>query len=381
MNKLLSRLTKREILRLPGFENMTNLSAPQLKRELRERVKALKLKRGARVIDFVPKAPEPVPVKRSVDTDEYKARMNKKIDDEMFSKLKSLPKSVSKFADKTNYLRYKNVDFYQKWFNDYLTRVKKGESLSIDLGDNKDQIRAFENVVYYLSKTPMQNQMITISAYNLNGNHHDFTLNNRNKSKLNTMLGIISGRIDITKKSTHDDFEYEETDFGTYFHPTKLYLVIRNIEAKNSKNKRAKTIKKKVVHYDKDNVVDGVVEESVDAVMNEILGGSFWPYINKSGINLEKYQIFSSFDKNNYIDNCFVYACKQSNLFDTNEIESLINVIKVRRVPSKIVKKVSEIFNKPIKITKLYDDGTSKISVDTSKEYPGKPCLNLLLFK
>ena len=115
--------------------------------------------------------------------------------------------------------------------------------------------------------------------------------------------------------------------------------------------------------------------------MNEILGGSFWPYINKSGINLEKYQIFSSFDKNNYVDNCFVYACKQSNLFDSNEIESLINVIKVRRVPSKTVKKVSEIFKKSIKITKLYDDGTSKISVDTRKDFPEKPCLNLLLFK
>ena len=118
MSKLLSKLSKREILRLPGFEHLTNLDAKEIKNELRERIKAMKLKRGAKVSDFIPIAPEPVPVKKYIDSDEYKARMNKKADDKLFNKLKSLPKSVSKFADKTNYLKYKNVDFYQKWFND-----------------------------------------------------------------------------------------------------------------------------------------------------------------------------------------------------------------------------------------------------------------------
>ena len=114
MAKLLSRLTKREILRLPGFENLTNLNAKEIKNELRERIKLLKLKRGAKVSDLIPLAPEPVPVKKYIDTDEYKARMNKKSDDKLFNKLKSLPKSISKFADRTNYLKYKDVDFYQK---------------------------------------------------------------------------------------------------------------------------------------------------------------------------------------------------------------------------------------------------------------------------
>ena len=146
----------------------------------------------------------------------------------------------------------------------------------------------------------MHNQFINFGARDLENHHKEFTLTNANKSKLNDMLGIISGRIDITKKSTHDDFEFEEQPTGTYFYPVKAYITIRNLK-KQGKKKR---INKKIVKYNKNNEVDDVVELDLDLVMNEMLGGSFWPYINKSGIDLSKYQIFDGFDKKNYVDNC-----------------------------------------------------------------------------
>jgi hypothetical protein len=60
--------------------------------------------------------------------------------------------------------------------------------------------------------------------------------------------------------------------------------------------------------------------------------GMFWPYLNKSGINLTGLQIFDRIDPTNYKDNCFVYACIMSGQFTDNEIEDLRMHVRTRKV-------------------------------------------------
>ena len=117
------------------------------------------------------------------------------------------------------------------------------------------------------------------------------------------------------------------------------------------------------------------------------LNGGFWKYINRSGIDLTKYQIFNDYNKENYQDNCFIYACKQSGLFDEHDIHSLIYFIKVNRVPVTTVREISETFKIPIVIRKFYNDGDVKkdydikVVLDTTKNFDkNAKVLSLLLY-
>lgn len=52
-------------------------------------------------------------------------------------------------------------------------------------------------------------------------------------------------------------------------------------------------------------------------------GGGFFPYTNSSFVDLSDYGIFDKVDEQNYVDNCFVYACIKSAIFTESEIESI----------------------------------------------------------
>jgi hypothetical protein len=52
----------------------------------------------------------------------------------------------------------------------------------------------------------------------------------------------------------------------------------------------------------------------------------FFPFINKSPINLNKFGIFNKFDDKNYSDNCLIHAIKCSGLTNIDNMKSIINV-------------------------------------------------------
>ena len=381
--KFLSKLTKREILTLDGMKLYEKLPLKELKKKLNERAKLFGLKKGATTMDFnnakptIPSAPENVPIlPRYVDSDEYKMRMTKKSDDELFNK--KLPSVRQKnIDDRTDYSTYKNTKFYQKWYGKYLSHVKKGESVEITIGDDKDKMTAFENVIRYLVSTPMQNKIIYLSSSDLAGHTVKFTLNNANKGRINTMLDCLSGRIDITRSTSGDAYSYDEN--SSVYYPVKASINILNIQKNGKKTHVTRKTVKDTKSSTKSNITEYSIEEW-EAQINNVVSGAFWKYINNSGIDLTKYQIFSNFDKVNYKDNCFVYAAKQSGLFDANDIESLIDIVKTRDVPLKTVQKISEHFKIPIVVDKLYEN--SKTTVDTRKRFPdSEKCFKLLLFK
>ena len=51
--------------------------------------------------------------------------------------------------------------------------------------------------------------------------------------------------------------------------------------------------------------------------------GAFFPYYNKSEIDLTDFQIFKNNDEANYDENCFVYALRQSNMLTDEELYTL----------------------------------------------------------
>jgi len=51
-----------------------------------------------------------------------------------------------------------------------------------------------------------------------------------------------------------------------------------------------------------------------EKIITKTKKGEFWNYYNTTDYDLERYGIFKSFDKKNYIDNCFVMALKMSDL-------------------------------------------------------------------
>lgn len=83
------------------------------------------------------------------------------------------------------------------------------------------------------------------------------------------------------------------------------------------------------VKYDKDKVRGGNVRFKVEKTVEldddyrVTPKGGFFFYINPFRVDLRLLQIFLRLNKKNYKDNCFVYACIQSRIFNDEEINHL----------------------------------------------------------
>lgn len=80
-NQLLTKLTKQQILSLPGFQNRNNITLSNLRTNLRTNMKNMNLKYGARVDDYI--------------------EGFKKTDDELFKRMKEM-KSERQMKHTTN---------------------------------------------------------------------------------------------------------------------------------------------------------------------------------------------------------------------------------------------------------------------------------------
>ena len=78
--------------------------------------------------------------------------------------------------------------------------------------------------------------------------------------------------------------------------------------------------------------------------------GAKWAWINTTPIDLSRYGIFNTYDKNNYRFPCFVYALEQSGVLTLSEIEFVKSVINTRSFPIDNIKLICEKLNISIQI-------------------------------
>ena len=88
--------------------------------------------------------------------------------------------------------------------------------------------------------------------------------------------------------------------------------------------------------------------------------GALWRYLNKSDIDLSRYGIFKTFDPVNYKYSCFVYALQQSGQFTPEEIELINDCINTRAFPCDTIKKICQLFNCYIEVTKYSEKYSNK---------------------
>ena len=72
---------------------------------------------------------------------------------------------------------------------------------------------------------------------------------------------------------------------------------------------------------------------SYSIIDNNLNSGGFFPYLNKSNFNLEKYGIYKDFKKDNYKNSCLFLALKNSNLFTDIELEEIKHLIITEYTP------------------------------------------------
>ena len=104
----------------------------------------------------------------------------------------------------------------------------------------------------------------------------------------------------------------------------------------------------------------------------------FFPYFNKSDIDLSKFAIFNNYNLNNYSDNCLVYALTQSNLFDNDTLNLIRSFVKTRLIEFSDFEDICAILETGLIVKKYYPD-TDKFSTSVYGEQFDRK-LKLLVF-
>lgn len=352
-----------------------------------------------KLCEFIDKqdVPKPKPIKKYIETDEYKNRQRSKNDKLLFKKfqeskikqkeLKQL-KQQKKESIKTNAIyeyQIKNVNnvyettknekrkIYEKtakklnkekfqWkIRQYIAIMRKHSDFEIKL-TSIEKRKAFQQAIRILNREIDDNKFKPIMyAIDENGRKEYLTIGKESikniKIDIEKIIKFLDDRYEGEYVTTNDDIVTKDE-----FHP--IIFGIKFLEY-NKKNKKLRKRK-----YNKQN--DNIDEEEIDLHTNIINDGEFWKYLNTSNIDLSVYQIFSNIDPNNYTDNCFVYACIQSGVFTDLEIESLRMTIRTRKLPKKLISKIARTFKCHF-IVKYLDDTIDitrqqlKTRVDTRK--------------
>lgn len=299
MSKLLSKLSKAEILSLPGFEKYKKYVIRQLKPLLKQSIKDLGINfRGVRVNDYVEKYE-----KRKADDEKLFNRIsNMKKDRRSYEQYKqglkdnalfersfmnlgelySLPKPSedkqyieslmnidAMYSTKSNErIRYEeNVTDktkYQQEMKRMMIAVKNHESFEVDIGDDSEIQYAFTKVLRQIRKMKSDEWRPLVYGYDMNGKKRVFNINR--ESNIEDMIRCILGEITIEEYSSDSDPGLIGWDYIPVRFEIKFIKMIKNKETK-----KTEFIEK----------IDGeeVVIESVDNFRNASEGG-FFPYIN-----------------------------------------------------------------------------------------------------
>ena len=177
--------------------------------------------------------------------------------------------------------------------------------------------------------------------------------------------------------------------------PHKLKNILRNLDIKQKIILKANNtyftlrpnkINKMINNIDKfwvdDKMADGSDQPIIQVVkeLNEItlskpksLGkdhneGAFFPYYNKTEIDLSDFQIFKNRQESNYDENCFVFAIRQSNILTEEEMSMLKSMCIGLYIPTNKISKICEKFNLYIRVKHLGHNTTKNYGKSNGKE-------------
>ena len=389
-NKYLSKLTKKEIILLPGFENKQNESLIDLRNQLNERLRKMNLNiRGIKVRDYKRRFKEQdnqlfnqmknKKTKRNQQKEYRKSIKQKAINErnQIYNIINDVYKESKTELRKEYEKRIKSVNNkknFQNYMKQFMQNVNKETGFEIIIGDDEDKRLAFCETLRkcYNKKT---NKKILVRCYDLNGSSKILALNHHRAIDLT--IGHISGSIDVVSDES-DSNPYAQN----YFVPIKYELMF---VSKNKINRKTQFTKRKQ-NPKTNKIYDEEIEIDEDFRSNP--SGGFWAYINLSEIDLSDFQIYKTIDKNNYRDNCFVYSCIKSNVFKPEEINHLRYFIQTREIPNNKIIDISKAFKCHFIIKRIDETRPiarqQKINIDTRKKDWAKSfkrTIELILYK
>lgn len=177
--------------------------------------------------------------------------------------------------------------------------------------------------------------------------------------------------------------------------PNKLKNILRNLDIKQKiilqANNTYYTLRTDKINEMIDNIdkfwVDEIQEEGSDAQviqkvkqLNEItlsrpkwLGkdlneGAFFPYYNKTEIDLTDFQIFKNKQESSYNENCFVFAIRQSKILTEEEMSMLKSMCIGLYIATNKITKICEKFNLYIRVKHLGHHTTKNYGKSSGRE-------------
>ena len=393
-NKLISQLTKDEILALPGFNKNSNLTVKQLKLQLAKKMKKMKLTgRGLRVRDYINAYKEQDrQLFKNIEKNKQNRKAQKKAHKQYKQTLKnnareertimnistdlySAARTEARNEYKQRIKEVQNKKQFKNYMKEFMVKSKKEISFDIDIGDDEDKRLAFTETLRHVvgkTKTP-----IVVKSLSLDGKEYKWFTLSKNKN-IDTTIGHIAGTIDLSEDSSDTN-----PWVANSFIPVKYQLLFLHNTRKNKQTVFSITRQ--------DEKTEKLYEEEIeiDEDYREKPEGGFFPYVNLSDLDLTQYQIFKTIDKKNYKDNCLVYACIQSNVFSSEEINHLRYMVKTRTIPNDLIYEIAKYFKCHFIIRRIderYDtlSHQHQIKIDTRKKAWAKDfnrTVDILLFK
>ena len=112
--------------------------------------------------------------------------------------------------------------------------------------------------------------------------------------------------------------------------------------------------------------------------MDKIKAGGFFPFLNKSSLDLSQFDIFNEINYENYKNNCFIDALINSNKFNEEEINLLKSSVYTRLITFDYIQKICDLLNIDITLRIPNDENyntTAKIFKSKNKSR-----FNLVMF-
>ena len=400
MSKLISKLSKSEILSLPGFKKYNSLTVRELKPILKKSIRDLDIDfRGVRVSDYINRVKEIEEDQKKSDEELFKQISSKKDSlkkqkrsheqykqslKENASFLRSLmnmsdvytlPKpsesklyieslmniqteyTTSKTEERRRYEEnVTNKEEYQEELKRMMIAVKNHETFTVDIGDDGEKQYAFTKVLRHIRKKKSDEWRPLVYGYDMNGNSRVFNVNK--ESDLEVMIRCILG--EITVENYYSDCDPNLV--GWDYIPVRFEVKFIKM-TKNEETGKTEFIEK----------VDGeeVILESMD-YFRDAPDSAFFPYVNLiDSLDLTRYQIYNSIERKNYRDNCFVYACIQSGVFTEDELHKLRTMMLTRSIPNKKILEIAIQMSCHFVLYKFDDTKDSRhqrqLSIDTRK--------------
>ena len=403
--KRIRSLTKREIIQLPGFDKHSNKSLRELKAILTTKLTELGInRRGIRVQDYInaynqrEKQTDDALFNRMTQT-RMKQKQQKQKREQYRKQLKDTATEERSILN-VNPLYQDTKTLERKYYEENVSNKKKFEATmkqmmldskkhvgcTVDIGDDNEKLYAFTKLLHHLHQHQKSTDRIkpVVFGEDLNGTKKIFTLTNN--LDINLLINNILDGIDIG--STFSDTPAEV--IGETFIPDKFQIVyVDRLMRKLSEDHGPMTDKAKRTEFTakmrspETNKIEEQGFEVVDDYRSEP-DGEFFPFINTSDVDLTSLQIFSKVDKNNYRDNCFVYACIQSGVLTDKEIHHLRSMMFTRSLPNNKIISISKHFKVNFVVIRYEQDGyTSHVNIDTRKTVYGMTytrCIKLILY-